>query len=136
MTERSNRSPRNVASNDSTVTYVPVEALGFTAIITSIFAVYIPHTVPGAPAYARISLLVVAVNNLLKAVRRWLSLPDGGLEADTKLFLGPPAPVRSLAVGLRRREGQELFWYSCVLIYISYYESCFNECNIRCFGIL
>jgi hypothetical protein len=101
--------------------YVPVEAVGFTAIVTSIFAAYIPHTVPGAPAYARISLLVIAVSSLFRGLKHWLSLPDGGLEESTNLFLGPPSPVRALAVGLRRKEGQEIFWYSCVLICVAYY---------------
>jgi hypothetical protein len=109
------------AAPGSATRYVPIEAIGFTAIITAIFAVYIPHTVTGAPAYARITLLVVAVNNLLRALNHWLSLPDGGLESGTRLFLGPPTAVRAMAIGLRRKEGQALCWYSCILIYISYY---------------
>lgn len=100
---------------------VPIEAIGFTAIITSILAVYIPHSLTGVPAYARISLLVIAVNNLLKSLKWWLSLPDGGLQTSTRLFLGPPTALRAMAIGLRRREGQELFWYSCIMIYVSYY---------------
>lgn len=112
---------RQVFRKGRLTNFVPVEAVGFTAIITSIFAVYMPHTVPGAPAYARISLLVVAVNTMVKALYHWLSLPDGGLEEGTNLFLGPPSPIRSVAVGLRRKEGQEMFWYSCVLVYTAYY---------------
>jgi hypothetical protein len=101
--------------------YVPIEALGFTAILTSIFAVYLPHSVAGTPAYARVSLLVIAVNNLLKGLKYWLSLPDGGLESNTRIFLGPPTALRTMTIGLRRKEGQGLVWYSIILIYITYY---------------
>jgi len=101
--------------------YVPVEAVMFTAIITSIFAVYLPHSVHGVPAYARVSLLVVAVNNLLKGLKYWLSLPDGGLEATMRLYLGPPTALRTLAVALRRKQGQGLVSYAVVLIYVTYY---------------
>jgi hypothetical protein len=101
--------------------YVPVEALGYVAIFTAILAVYIPHTIPGAPEYARLSLLIVAVSNIVKALKRWVTLPDGGLESSLNVYLGPPSPLRTVAVGLRRKEGQELFWYSAVLIFIAYY---------------
>ena len=97
------------------------ETVGFTAILTSIFAVYIPHTYAGVPAYARISLLVIATNNLLKAITFWVSIPDGGLESVSKLDLGPGSHARTIAIAMRRREGQELFWLSCVFAYISFY---------------
>lgn len=101
--------------------YIPIEALGFTAIITSIFAVYLPHSVHGVPAYARVALLVIGVNNLLKGLKYWLSFPDGGLEDQTKIHLGPPTALRTLAVGLRRKQGQGLVSYATILIYITYY---------------
>ena len=101
--------------------YIPVEALGFTAIITSIFAVYLPHSVHGVPAYARVALLVIGVNNLLKGLKYWLSLPDGGIEDQTRMHLGPPTALRTLTIGLRRKQGQGLVSYATILIYITYY---------------
>jgi hypothetical protein len=97
---------------------VPAEAVAFTAIFTSILAVYIPPTFAGVPGYARISLLVIAVNNMFKAVQHWLAIPDAGLG---EFELGPQSVSRTLAIAFRRKHGQELFWFSLVLVYISYY---------------
>jgi hypothetical protein len=95
----------------------PVDVIAITAMFTSIFAVYMPHSVGGVPAYARISLIVVATSNILRALRHWLALPDGDLSA---FNLGPPSVPRALAIGFRRKTGQEVFWLNMLSLYISY----------------
>ncbi|KAJ1421396.1 hypothetical protein B484DRAFT_399482 [Ochromonadaceae sp. CCMP2298] len=81
----------------------------------------VPLNYAGVPAYARITLLVIALNNLFNAITHWFYLPDAGLESIARLDLGSPSPARSIAIGLQRREGQERFWMSCTLIYAACY---------------
>ena len=132
------RDHRHGGTSEATAAYVPVEAIGITAIIISIFAVYLPHTVPGAPAYIRISLLVVAINNIMKGLNHWLSVPDAGLESNMRLFLGPPSSLRTMTVGLRRKEGQELFWYGFIMLYVAYYapDHAFIMLNMHCLKLI
>lgn len=67
---------------------IPVEVIAFTAIITSIFGLSIPNNYIGIPAYARISLFMIALNNLFPSLSQWLGLfrstDDNNRQYDTQ----------------------------------------------------
>jgi hypothetical protein len=99
---------------------VPIAAISFSVVLTVSYASTTQATA-GVPAYAKITLFAYSALNVIPSLTHWLAVPDAGLECIAKLDLGPPSPARTVAIAMHRKEGQERFCLSCVMLYICQY---------------